>query len=372
MTEKRKKQHRRDITVGHRQRVSVYASSKRELNQKCAALLAEVHAGTFVLPNSQTVEEVSKMWLPYHVALNELTDSTRLSYEGCLNAHIVPLLGSLRVQELTEEVITRKLANRSYLSSSMRRKIFLTLHLVLKYARRKGLITKDPMEFMRAPTQRNESDRDMHCLNREQAAALFVAAGEDRLCNLFRLLLLTGARQGELLALRVDDIVEDFGLIRIRRTLSDSGEGGPRIKNETKTSAGRRDIPLGELARQAVLDEIAVRMREGRQKHELLFSSKAGTFHLRQNIMRRHFRPVLRRAKLDKGTRVHDLRHSYATLALSEGVSPHLVSKLMGHSSIKVTIDLYGHALREDTVEAARMVNGIFADSRALRAQSAG
>ena len=168
----------------------------------------------------------------------------------------------------------------------------------------------------------------------------------------------TGAREGELLALRMSDIIDDYRTIRIRRTLSDSKYGNPCIKNHPKTGASRRDVSLPELARKAVLDELTRRENDGRQSHELLFSTQEGTFHLRQNVLSRYFRPILKKAELPSMT-IHDLRHTYATLALNAGVGVHIVSKMLGHASVSVTIDLYGHALPDARREAAVRMNAV-------------
>jgi integrase len=97
----------------------------------------------------------------------------------------------------------------------------------------------------------------------------------------------------------------------------------------------------------------------GGQAHSLLFSTREGTFHLRQNVLTRHFRPTVRAADLHPEMRFHDLRHTYATLALNAKVGVHLVSKMLGHASVKITIDLYGHALPDATAEAAATMNQV-------------
>lgn len=371
MTKGKGAKFRRDVSVGGGRRVSVYAETKRLLELKVAKLRLEAESGTLVHSQKATVTELADKWLPFHVAEKELAESTELSYSTILRKHIKPLLGMMRVQQLTEHIITQKLAHRSHLSSSTRRKICLTLHLVIKYAKRQGVISKDPMEFISLPTQRNETDREMNCMNVSQAREFIAACDGARLENLFIISLATGAREGELLSVRVTDFVDDYKVMRIRRTLSDDREGNPRIKDQPKTSASRRNVPLPEIARTAVLSELSRRITEGRQDHDLLFSTSKDTFHLRQNVLSRHFRPIIRRAMLAPSMAIHDLRHTYATLALNAGVGVHLVSKMLGHASVKITIDLYSHALPDATAEAAAIVHSALTNGMP-RAQTAG
>jgi integrase len=349
----RKKRHRRHVTIAPNQRKTVYGKTKAELEEKVRRLKAEVNAGQAVPNNRATVTDVAESWLPWHVRRRSIAESSELQYRQLLNRHIIPLFGQTPIQHLTEIGVMAKLAHRSDMSTSSQRKILLTLRLVIKHGIRQGLIGKDPTVDIPLPQQVNQTDKDMHCMSTDQAQAFLDSCEGTRFGNLFTVLLATGMRQGELLALHVDDLIDDFTAIRIRRTLSDDRNGRPKIRNQPKTAAGRRTIPIPELARDAIIDE---RKQQVGSPHKLLFSTADGTPIERQNLIRRHFRPIVKAANLTEAMTIHDLRHTYATLALNAGVGVHLVSKMLGHASIKVTIDLYSHALPEATTEVANVM----------------
>lgn len=211
--------YRQDVSIGHGKRISVYAATKRELNRKVAKLITDIETGTFTVANKATVAQVAHEWLPFHAAEKEIEDSTYLSYDQILRKHVNPLFGNLQMQRLTEHIISQKMAHRADLSSSTRRKIMLTLHLVIKHAKRLKIISQDPMEFLSLPTQRNETDRELYCMNIAESQSFAQACGGKRLENLFILALATGAREGELLALRKSDFVDNFSVMRCRTRL---------------------------------------------------------------------------------------------------------------------------------------------------------
>lgn len=356
-----RKRHRKHVTIGRNQRKTVYGKTKAELDQKVKQLKSEVDSGHAVASSRTMIADVAEAWLPWHVKRKQIAESTELNYAGLLRKHIIPLFGQTPAQHLTEYGIIAKLSHRSNMSSSMQRKILLTLRLVIKHAIRQGVLGKDPSADIPLPAQVNESDKDMQCMNQEQAQLLLKALPGTRFGNMFTILLATGMREGEILALSVDDILDDFSVVRIRRTLSDGRDGRPKIRNQPKTAAGRRTIPLPDLARAAVIDEMKHRMGS---PHKLLFCTDGGKPHERQNVLRRHFRPTVKKAGLTEAMTIHDLRHTYATLALNAGVGVHLVSKMLGHASVKVTIDLYAHALPDATAEVARAIQTVLTASK--------
>ncbi len=157
-----------------------------------------------------------------------------------------------------------------------------------------------------------------------------------------------GLRRGELLGLRWDDANLERGTLRVGRSLV--REGGRHTVGETKTRRGRRQV---NLTARAVVTLKAHRKRqlEERMKlaglhedHGLIFSTRVGTRINPENLVKRSFKPLLKKASLPE-IRFHDLRHTCATLLLGRGVHPKLVQELLGHSTIAMTLDNYSHYL---------------------------
>jgi integrase len=159
----------------------------------------------------------------------------------------------------------------------------------------------------------------------------------------------SGLRPEEYFGLQWKDVDWEKRLISIQRVVIEQGGGGFRF-DEPKTNRSRRSIPIS----QGLVDEIK-RHRRGQLEErlkmgkvysdfDLVFASEIGTPHQKKNIRDRHFKPLLKKAGLPE-IRLYDLRHTTATLLLSGGVNPKIVSERLGHASIVLTLDTYSHVL---------------------------
>jgi integrase len=192
------------------------------------------------------------------------------------------------------------------------------------------------------------STPEMSPLSPIQARTLLDRARGDRLEALYFLAVSTGMRQGELLGLGWEDVDLEERTVRVRKTLT-LAKGGPRL-TEPKTRGSRRQIRFTSGAVEAL-----ERHRE-RQEAEgaaaggkwndwgLVFCTRRGTPIRRDNLHDKHWKPLLKKCGLPD-VRFHDLRHTCATLLLTKGVHPKIVSEMLGHSSIAITLDTYSHVI---------------------------
>jgi len=166
---------------------------------------------------------------------------------------------------------------------------------------------------------------------------------------LFLMALTTGMRAGELLALQWKDVDLNRGALQVNRSLT-RGKEGWRF-DEPKTVKSRRRIKLGPTLVQALQlhrsRQAAQRLRAGIRYEDLdlVFAAENGHPMDRHNLSNRHFKPLLDAAGPSKSIRLHDLRHTYATLLLAAGEHPKIVSEALGHASIQLTLDTYSHVL---------------------------
>jgi len=157
-----------------------------------------------------------------------------------------------------------------------------------------------------------------------------------------------GLRRGELLGLRWDDADLDRGTLRVGRALV--REGGRQVVGETKSKRGRRQVNLTPRTVAALKahrrEQLEQRVKLGNfyEDHGLIFPSAKGTPLNPENLVKRSFKPLLKRAGLPE-IRFHDLRHTCATLLLGRGVHPKIVQELLGHATIAMTLDTYSHYL---------------------------
>ncbi len=237
------------------------------------------------------------------------------------------------------------------------RKMHVVLHKALDQAVADGLIPRNATDAVKVPRSERE---EIKPLTAEEANRLMETARGDRLEALYVLAIHTGLRQGELLALRWEDIDLEGGKLRVRRTLTYAG--GRHSFSEPKTKKSRRTVRLSATAVSALRDHLGRQIGEMErlgslyQPGRLVFAGETGGIVTPSNLRNRAFARLLKRAGLPSTTRFHDLRHTCATLLLSKNVNPKIVSELLGHSSIAVTLDTYSHVLPDMQEKAAQAI----------------
>jgi integrase len=221
----------------------------------------------------------------------------------------------------------------------------VTLHKALDQAVKWHMIPHNVCEDVKAP---KPGYKEMRTHSAEEARRLLNTARGDRLEALYVLAIYTGMRQGELLALKWSDVDLENATLSVRRTLTKSGTR--LLLGEPKTKKSRRTICFPKVATEALKSHLQHRMEEMEclgdlyEDHGLVFTTEVGTLTNPTNLRKRSFAALLKRAKLPL-VRFHDLRHTCATLLFSRGVHPKYVQELLGHASIKTTLDLYSHVI---------------------------
>jgi integrase len=235
-------------------------------------------------------------------------------------------------------------------------KLHVALHKALDQAVKWHMIPRNVAEVVKAPRPAPEEIRP---LNREQTKTLLEVAKreEDRFEALYMLAVTTGLRQGELLGLKWDDVDLEDGVIRVRRTLA--RHKGRLALGEPKTKRSRRTVQLTEAAVEALEGHFGRQMMQRDclgdlyEDQGLVFATQRGTLVNPTNLRKRSFEPLLEKAGLP-AIRFHDLRHTCATLLLSRNVNPKIVSEMLGHATIAITLDTYSHVLPNMQKGAAR------------------
>jgi integrase len=191
--------------------------------------------------------------------------------------------------------------------------------------------------------------KEIKPLSREQARALLEAARGDSLHAFYVLAVTTGMRNGELLALQWKDVDLEGRTLWVRRTVFNG------VISPSKTAAGNRTIRLTGLA----IVELRERRLARAKGHisEWVFPSRAGTPLSVHNVHNRSWKPLLKRTGLPASTRMHDLRHTCATLLLSRGVPVKVVSEMLGHGDVAITLGVYQSVLPDMQEGTARVMD---------------
>lgn len=321
-----------------------------------AALQAELaarEAGSYIEPRNLTLGEYLTRWLP--TISREVRPGTVVNYEHTARV-VSDALGSVPLQQLTRQAIKTFYAE---LAGTRAAKTVHNHHLILHRALRDAvedkLLSVNPADRAhRLAKHRTE----MKTWTAAELGAFLAGVKLDRLYGLWRVAAMSGLRRGELLALRWADVALDAGTARIVRAYV-RGNAGLHF-GEPKTATGRRLIAL-DPATVAVLKSHRARQAEERlawgpdyRDADLIFCREDGS-PLDPDGVTSRFERRVRELGLPR-IRLHDLRHTYATLALAAGIHPKVVQERLGHSSITMTLDLYSHAVPAMQADAADRV----------------
>jgi integrase len=336
---------------------------KKDAQDYLNKTLTAISAGTFVEPSPMTVSAYFDKWLV--ATRGRVREKTFRSYEDVLRLYVRPAIGEKRLmdvrpldlQSLYSHMQATKLKDKEApqpgviyglgLSARTIRYAHTVSFNAFRQAVKWHMLARNPCEAVEPP---RKVGKEMQALSPDEATRFLEAATPDRFGVLFELALCTGMRPSEYLGLQWKDVDMEKGIITVQRTLT-WRKGGGWYFDEPKTPRSRRNIPLPATALRALKEhkrqQAEARMKVGAayQNNDLVFATGDGTPLLLRNLIRRHFRPVLKRAKLPLTLRLYDLRHTCATLLLSAGVHPKVASERLGHSSVMLTMDVYSHVL---------------------------
>jgi integrase len=198
----------------------------------------------------------------------------------------------------------------------------------------------------------------MQALTPDQARKFLAVVRGTHHGALFELAVTTGLRPSEYCALKWDDIDFERGTLSVVRSI-DLQRGGGWLLEETKTKGSRRVVRLLPSVLHAL---VAHRQHQEKQREVagkewiesgFLFTNEKGSPVDRHNLTNRHFRPILKEAELPR-IRLYDLRHTAATLSLAAGIPVKVVSEMLGHASVALTLDVYSHVLPHMQEEAVQ------------------
>ena len=334
----------------------VSGKDRDEVRAKLTKAMADRDGGMVFDAGTLTVGEYLDRWLKDSVR-GTVRRSTYEVHRHMIEPHLIPALGRLKLKDLNPVHVRGLYREKldSGLSAATVRKIHNVLRKALKQAVMDGLIPRNVCEAVKPPKVER---KEITPLDREQARTLLEAAASDRLEALFTLAVHTGMREGELLGLKWDDVDLERGVLRLRRALV--REGGRVTLGDLKPAKSRRQVRLTGAAVESLrahlgrqLEEIE-RMGSLYQPGGLVFATESGSLINPSNLRSRSFKPLLKRAGLPDIC-FHDLRHTCATLLLSQGTHPKLVQELLGHATIAMTLDTYSHflpSMGDQTVKA--------------------
>lgn len=340
-----------------RARKYVYGRTRKEVYDKLTAISRNVRDGVPVPVGSQTVEGYLGEWLA-QVAAVRVRPSTLRSYDMNVRLHITPRIGRKQLGKLSARDVRQMLDDMRGQGAGPRviQHVHATLRVALEHAVREELLPRNVAKLVQvAPPPREEREP----LTVEEAQTLLKTARDDRLHALYVATLLLGMRRSEALALRWSDVDLDQGVLTIRRSVHRvAGEG--LVHLPTKTRKSTRTVPLppavGAALRKHQERQAVEREAGGWQDRDLVFTTPLGTAIDPRNFTRM-FGELCDRAGVRR-VRLHDLRHTCVTLLMQLGVPPRVVMEIVGHSTLDMTMRVYGHV----SLDAQRTALGQLGD----------
>jgi integrase len=295
-------------------------------------------------------------WLEFHVK-PKVRRSTYESYGAIVHRYLIPELGRIPLAQLGPEHVQKMLrgvperGERGTLSPTTVRYVYKVLRIALGRALKLGRVHRNICTLIDPP---RAPRRERQPMSADEARVFLASVKGDRLEALYRLAIATGLRQGELLALRWEDVDLDAGILVVRHTL----QRRTLELVEPKTANARRYAALDEttvaLLRAHKASQRVVRLADG-----LVFTTATGGPLDPRNVLR-SFYGALAKAKLERQP-FHQLRHACATMLLESGEELANVSKLLGHADLGTTADLYGHLTPTIARRASERMGAILA-----------
>ncbi|MBU2009192.1 MAG: site-specific integrase [Chloroflexi bacterium] len=339
----------RDPQTGRRRQRSVTVrGTKKDAERKLRELLHSLETGSYVKPARVTLGQYLRQWLK---GQTNLRPSTLAGYTSKVERHLIPELGQLPLTELRpqhlqafyQKTLETGRIQGGRLSSSTVNQCHRILGKALADAVRLELVSRN---VALAATPPRPGRHEMRFMNQAETLRFLETARGTDYYPLFYTLLFSGLRRSEALGLRWRDLDLTLGHLSVAQAMH-TLKGGEIAFCEPKTAKGRRLVSLPP--------SLAILLRQHRENHEavraalgttlgdddLVFAWPDGRPMLPDTVSHA-WEKVAQKAGLE-GVRMHDARHTHASLMLAQGVHPKIVSERLGHATIAITLDTYSH-----------------------------
>lgn len=348
-------------------------ATRKEAERALTETLQALQTGSYIEPSTATVRQfLEEQWLP--AIRTTVRSTTYLSYEMYVRLYLGPALGTKRLQQVTPADLNALYASllkdgREHgdggLAPSTVRRIHAVTHRAFRDAAKWGFTVRNPVDLADPPRRSAAATPEMQTWTSDEAMAFLRFTAGDRLYGLWFLLLTTGLRRGEAVGVRWQDVDLATKRLAVRQALVTVGH---QVETSSpKTTKSRRVVALDgdtvtalQAHRKA---QLAERLAWGSAWHEsgYVFTYEDGR-PLHPNFVTKRFDTTVSAAGLRR-IRLHDLRHTSATLALQAGVHPKIVSERLGHATVAFTLDVYSHVSEHLQEQAADAVAALLRPS---------
>ncbi len=328
-------------------------TSKKDARKILRELEEQIERGTYI-PKA-TVQDFAKVaedWLDYKKP--NIRSSTMEEYRIHVRKHLTPFFGCIKINRINFSTVEGyiKDATDKGVTPQTLKKILINLGCIMSYAVRKRLCDSNPVREIDKP--KAPSKRKIDVFQPAEIRAMIEHARDQEFKTLFTVAVMSGLRAGELLGLKWTDIDWFNHQVHVRRTFN-YGRFFPPKSATSNRAVDLATVAIHELKRW----KLACPPTE----LDLIFPNIFGTPISGKGALKREFKATLRRAGL-RDIRFHDLRHTYASLLIDQGEHPKYIQAQMGHASINITLDTYGHLMKTVNRQASsRLEKAVFGDN---------
>ena len=341
---------------------NVLGKTQAEVKEKLAKALAENQKLDFSKRGKYNIAQWMDEWFE-NVCKIKVRPSSHQTYRGYIDRHIAPNIGripleklsAMDVQKLYRKLLTGGRVARAEsrnqpkgLSAKTVRNINQVISSAMNFAVAQRILAQNPCKAVALPKLEH---KEMQTIPAAQLVAFLDEAKVSGVYELYYIELATGLRRGELLGLKWEDIDLTAGVIRVRRQVSRID--GKIVEAPLKTKNAYRTVTISPQAVEVL------NAQKAKTNDEYVFPSPSGG-PISPDSVNNMLKRVLKRAGIPR-VRFHDLRHTFATLALQNGVDIKTVSGMLGHFSAGFTLDTYAHVTTAAQKEAARMMESVLA-----------
>lgn len=356
------------------ERFTLYDKDLQELNKRLKDLRYELEHGLYARESEITIDNWFHTWL-YEYKKPAVKQGTIGVYEDTYESYIKNSLGKKKLRDLRPEHIQNlyNTLNRKGYSRNTIELVAVVIGSMYKQAYKNQLIVKNPVPLATLP--RTEGPKERRVLTREEQDIFLSAARGHKYYYIFELALSTGMRSGEIRGLQWNDVDFQKRLIHVRGTLVQNRYGFSIDLPKTRSSY--RDIPM--------LDNVYTLLKDHRKEQlekKLLLGQEwktaAGLENLvvttsmgaplgksyLNNAMKTIIRGIQEKEPEFNYISMHGLRHTFATRCIENGVEPHVLKTIMGHSKLAITMDLYAHVLPDTRKKEMEKIAPLFTEAK--------
>lgn len=345
---------------------------EKHLENEAYKFEQEVKSKLYVEVSNINTKDFSDNWMKNHLEDN-LSENTLALREGSLKNHILPEIGHLKLNSITTMMLinlmnnlTRKDGREGELSASSKQEVYKALSNMFEKANEWGVLSENPMTGVPYPSEKKNKRTELNVYDKDEISELVnILEGEQAHWRIFiTLSFMTGMRRGELLGLEWKHIDLENGVIKVRQIISKTRTGvevkEPKYNSIRDISISKsliEDLKLYKKDSEDILSNLGISNRE----NEWLFFNDDGIC-LYPDTPTTWWRRFTKRTGI-RLIRLHDLRHTSATLLIANNVHAKVISARLGHTKISTTMDIYGHVLPATDKEASDSLDELLKDS---------